>query len=80
MLVFFCGCIREMHVLSNFVHLSCKVKTVGPYTYDRIEKFVGEGSHMAHERKAWKKSWYDLTICAPIENFIQNDNFRCLKL
>lgn len=53
---------------------------VGPYTYDRIEKFVGEGSHMAHERKAWKKSWYDLTICAPIKNFIQNDNFRCLKL
>jgi hypothetical protein len=22
---------------------------------------------MAHEKKAWKKSWYDLTIHAPIE-------------
>jgi hypothetical protein len=22
---------------------------------------------MVHEKKAWKKSWYDLTIRAPIE-------------
>jgi hypothetical protein len=32
-----------------------------------LRNLLAKATHMAHEGKAWKKSWYDLTIHAPIE-------------